>query len=524
MIKVMLVDDEPIEREGISLILSKNRSNFEVVAEARNGKEAVERALTSKPDLVFMDIKMPEFDGIEAIRRIVPSLPNTKFIMVSAFDTFDYAREAMKFGIKEYLLKPSKVSEVVEAFDRMVEEIASEKQQVTETNQINRRLERVHSFIERDFIVSLIMDHVHEFDQGEWDEWLGLELKHKKGFAAVFSFESDRLHPDREEKSRWYRMLKQVLHEHSASCFIGPLTGFQVPVLVLFTDLEKEDDEIRHDFARSILHQVQKKVEQCRLYAGIGMVVSNVNHFSNSYKEAIYALELVHNHRSATYLVYNERLKQKRKELIPFEIEKELVGAIKKGDMQKGLQMFESYFQSIQQATDFQVKLVQKAMDDFFIVLTRSVKELGFDGPIQVGLGQLETTMQIKEVAKSQLIDITEQLGEWRANGMRALLVQAKEYIDSNYHKAISLEQVAEEIGISSYYLSKLFKDRFQVTFIEYLKNTRIQKAIELLLDGNMPLKEIALNVGYKDPNYFSTAFKKEVGLSPRDYRNKYHQ
>nr|WP_275980355.1 response regulator [Halalkalibacter alkaliphilus] len=521
----MLVDDEPIEREGISLMLSKNRSNFEVVAEAQNGKEAVERALTSRPDLIFMDIKMPEFDGIEAIRKIVPELPNTKFIMVSAYDTFEYAREAMKFGIKEYLLKPSKVIEVLEAFDRTVEEIESEKKRVTETKQVNRRLERVHSLIERDFIVSLIMDHVHEFDQGEWDEWLGLELEHKKGFAAVFSFESDKLHPDREEKSRWYRILKQVLHEQSRpSCFIGPLTGFQVPVLVLFTEHEKEDDEIRQDFVRVILHQVQKKIEECRLYAGVGMVVSNVNHFSNSYKEAIYALELVLSHRSATYLVYNERLKQKRKELIPFEVEKELVEAVKKGDMQKGLQMFESYFQSVQQAADFQVKLVQKALEDFFIVLTRSMKELGFDGHIQVGLGQLETTMQIKEVARSQLINITEQLGEWRANGIRALLLQAKEYIDSNYHKAISLEQVAQEIGLSSYYLSKLFKERFQVTFMEYLKNARMQKAIELLLGGNMPLKEIALNVGYKDPNYFSTAFKKEIGVSPREYRNKYHK
>ncbi len=518
----MLVDDEPIEREGISLMLRKNRSNFEVVAEAQNGKEAMERALLYKPDLIFMDIKMPEFDGIEAIRKIVPDLPNTKFIMVSAFDTFDYAREAMKFGIKEYLLKPSKVSEVVEAFDRMVVDIESEEQRVIERKQVNRRLERVHSLIERDFIVSLIMDHVHEFDQGEWDEWLGLELEQKKGFATVFSFESDRLLPDREEKSRWYRLLKQVLHEQSLSCFIGPLTGFQVPVLVLFADHEKS--EIRHEFVRAVLHQVQKKLEQCRLYAGVGMVVSNVNHFSNSYKEAIYALEFVHSHQSASYLVYNEQLKQRRKDLIPFEVEKELVEAVKKGDLQKGLQMFESYFQSIQQSTDFQVKPVQKAMEDFFIVLTRSMKELGFDEDIQVGLGKLETTMQIKEVAKSHLITISERMGKWRANGMHALLLQAKEYIDSNYQKSISLEEVAEEIGISSYYLSKLFKDRFQVTFMEYLKNTRIQKATELLLDGNKPLKEIAFDVGYKDPNYFSTAFKKEIGMSPREYRNKYHQ
>ncbi len=518
----MLVDDEPIEREGLRLMLNRNRSNFEVVAEARNGKQAVELASTHKPDLIFMDIKMPEFDGLEAARRILPEHPNTKVIMVSAFDTFEYAREAMKYGIKEYLLKPSKVSEVLEAFDRMVDEIESEKQTVFESKQINHRLERVSSFIEMEFIVSLIMDHVHEFDQEDWDEWIDLE--HKKGFIAVFSFESDRLQPAREEKSRWYRILKQALREQSLQSLMGPLTGFQVPVLVLLTDEEKTDDETRQKFARTIIHYVQKHLKQCRLYAGVGMVVSDVKQFSNSYKEAIYALELVHSHPSAVYMTYNERLKQKRKEFIPFEVEKELVEAVKKGDIQKGLQMFESYFQSIQQASDYQERLIQKAMEDFFIVLTRSMKELGFDEEIQVRLGKLDTSMQIKEAAKAHLLLITERIGEWRANGMRALLLKAKEYIDNNYRKSISLEEVAEQIGISSYYLSKLFKDRFQVTFIDYLKNTRLQKAKELLLDGSMPLKEIALTIGYKDPNYFSRFFKKETGISPRDYRNQYQQ
>ncbi|MEK4746161.1 response regulator [Niallia sp. FSL W8-0177] len=189
MLKVMLVDDEPIEREGLKLMLSRNRSNFEITAEAENGKDAVELAIVHKPDLVFMDIKMPELDGIEAIKRIYASAPMIKYIMVSAFDTFDYAREAMKFGIKEYLLKPSKVSEVLAAFDGMVAEIEKEKREVRNRQEIHHRLERVSSVIENEFIVSLIMDYVHEFNQEEWDEWLDLEQK--KGFVTVFSFESE---------------------------------------------------------------------------------------------------------------------------------------------------------------------------------------------------------------------------------------------------------------------------------------------------------------------------------------------
>ncbi|WP_226036663.1 response regulator [Aquibacillus saliphilus] len=522
MIKVMLVDDEPIEREGLRLILGRNRSNFKIVAEAQNGKEAVEFACTEKPDVIFMDIKIPEFDGIEAIRRITPELPSTKFIMVSAFDTFDYAREAMKFGIKEYLLKPSKISEVLEAYDRIVDEIDTKKQEVTERKQINHRLESVSSFIEMEYIVSFMMDHVHEFDQEKWDEWL--DLDDKQGFVSVFSFESDKKQPSREEKSHWYRILKQTFNEQNTTCLVGPLTGFQVPVLALFSDNQELDREIRGDFVRTIIHRVQNNLEDCRINAGVGSLVVDVNQFSDSYKEAMYALELVCNHPSASYLVYSDQLKQKRVQLVPFEAERELVNAIKKGNIQKAMQLFESYFSTIQEASDFRVSAVHKAMEDFFIVLTRSMKELGYNEDIQTSLGQLDTSIQIKEVAKAHVLMIIERLEQWRSTGIQPLLLQAKNYIDKYYYRPISLDEVAEQIGISSYYLSKLFKDTFQVTFIDYLTDTRLEKAKEFLLDQNVPLKEIALNIGYKDPNYFSRVFKKQIGISPSDYRTKYRQ
>ncbi|WP_077616993.1 response regulator [Bacillus sinesaloumensis] len=521
MVTVMLVDDEQVEREGLKLMLSKKRSNFEIVAEAKNGKQAVDFAMKHKPELIFMDIKMPEFDGLEAVKRIQTVLPHTKFIMVSAFDTFDYARDAMKFGIKEYLLKPSKVSEVLEAYDRMVEEIEGEKKKESEIAQINRRLERASSFIETEFIVSFIMDHVHEFNQKDWEEWL--DLDYKQGFVAVCTFESDQSQPSREEKSHWYRVLKQSIHDQYSHCLVGPLTGFQVPVLRFLTDEEITDQANREEFARSIIHQVQHSLKGCRLLVGIGSIISDVNQFSTSYKEAIDALELVYTQSSASYMVFTERIKQNRKELVPFEIEKELVDAVKKGDSQKGLHMFELYFQSILQASDHKVRTVHKAIENFFIVLARSIKELGFEEDIVTSLGQFDTSIQIKEAAKTHLQLIIERLAEYRANGVQTLLLKAKEFLDKNYEKSISLDTVAEQVGISSYYLSKLFKERFQHTIIEYLTNIRLEKAKELLL-SRVSLKEIALSIGYKDPNYFSRVFKKELGMSPSEYRAKYQR
>ncbi|WP_338018412.1 response regulator [Lederbergia galactosidilytica] len=516
---MMFVDDESIEREGLRLMLERNREEVEVVAEAQNGKQAIELALSHKPDLIFMDIKMPEIDGLEAVKQILVELPNTKCVMVSAFDTFDYAREAMKFGIKEYLLKPSKVAEVLEAYDRMVAELESERQKEAEKTEINYRLERASSLVEAEFIVSLMMDHVYEFSVDEWRDWLDLEKR--QGFVAVFSFESTHLHPGRDNKSEWYRILKKALQEEHPHCLVGPLTGFQVPAF-MFHEVIEGAASIREDFARSIIRRVQQQLQDCRLLSGVGMVVSDVNDFSKSYEEAIFALEFVHDHPGASYMVFTSQLKQKRRELIPFEVEKELVDAVKKGDIQHGLQMFDTYYKLILQAADYQLATVKKALGNFFIVLTRSMKELGFEDDVQMSFAQLDTSTQIKATAKAYLSTIIEQIGEWRANGIEGLLIQAKDYIDCYYHKSISLEEVAEQIGLSSYYLSKLFKEQYQVTFIEYLTQVRLEKAKNFLLEGTLPLKEIALTIGYKDPNYFSRVFKKETGLSPREYRNNY--
>ncbi|GAA0305268.1 two-component system response regulator YesN [Gracilibacillus halotolerans] len=522
MIKIMLVDDESIEREGLQLMLSRNRTNFEIVAEAQNGLEAVELALEHKPDLIFMDIKMPIWDGLEVIKKIMPELPQTKYIMVSAFNTFEYAREAMKFGVKSYLLKPSKVSEVLEAYDQMVNEIEAEKQEMLERIQVSQRLARASSFIEKDFILSLMLDHVQDADQEEWDEWLDLE--DKQGFMVVFSFESESLQPSRAEKAKWLQTLKQVVVEQSPHCIIGPLTGLQVPVLVLYNNANESNEERREAFVTTTIQQVQHHLKHSRLFAGIGSIVSDVVYFSDSYKEAIFALEHVYKHPGAAYMVYSERLREKEQVLVPFEVEKELVEAVQLGNTQKGLQLFDAYFQSIQQDVGFQLRNTQKAIEDFFIVLTRAIKELGFNQEIPVSIGQFETVMQLKEASRSRLIYMMERLGEWRVSGIQALLAQAKEYLDKNYGKTITLEGLADYIGISPYYLSKLFKDRYEVTVIEYVTNIRMKKAKAFLMDGSKSIKEIAMDIGYKDPNYFSRVFKKEFGVSPRGYRNKYQE
>lgn len=506
MIKIMLVDDEAIERKGLQMLLNKHRPDSEIVAEAGNGKEAIDLAMMTEPDLIFMDIKMPEYDGIYAAEQILTSRPKTKIIMVSAYDTFDYAKKAMKFGIKEYLLKPNSVAEVLTAYDAMVQEVDQE-------NMLQSRLEQANGLIEMEFILTLLLNHVHDFDTESWSEWLHVD--DMKGFVIVLLFQSEQPSVTHQDKQGWYASLKNVVAKTPYQILLGPLTGFQVPAFV------KYDATNFNTFARSIIHQLQQELTNLRVKIGVGNAIDNLDQFATSYEHAMHALEQVQDSQ-ANYAVYNNQAATMKKTLVPFAEEKRLLEAIKKGDETSIDQLFDRYFMSLQQNANYQLSIIKKAMTNFFVILHRVLNELGLTLDTEMEFSQFNTPYQIKEAAKAHLYYVMQQIKDWRDSGVRGLLLQAKAYMESNFEKNISLEQVATDIGLSSYYFSKLFKEYFEVTFIDYLTQMRLDRAKELLVNTNYSLKEIALSTGYKDPNYFSRVFKKEINQTPSAYRKNH--
>lgn len=127
MLKLLIVDDERIERSALRMIIERFLPEIRVVGEAENGRVAVELAEQLRPDVITMDIKMPGIDGTEAVSLIHNRFPAIRFIMMSAFDTFEYARKVMRYGVREYLLKPYRKDQIVEVIRTMSHEIAREK-------------------------------------------------------------------------------------------------------------------------------------------------------------------------------------------------------------------------------------------------------------------------------------------------------------------------------------------------------------------------------------------------------------
>lgn len=127
MIKLLIAEDEAIEREALKKILARGLPEAEVLGEAANGREAIRLAGELRPDIILMDVKMPGIGGIEAVKVIRKAHPAIKFVVVSAYDTFEYAQELMREGVKEYLLKPTKKEEIIHTVGRVIREIRTEK-------------------------------------------------------------------------------------------------------------------------------------------------------------------------------------------------------------------------------------------------------------------------------------------------------------------------------------------------------------------------------------------------------------
>ena len=165
MYKLMIIDDEPLERFALRKIIGNKYFNISIVEDAKDGTEAVERAKIYRPNIILMDIRMPEISGLEAQKRIIKVLPNVKTIILSAYDEFEYAQEAIKYGVVDYLLKPVKPEDLIKSIDLVIESLIKNKSMGIQSDGIDEEdiLKSVLNYIDQNYCSELKLNTVAEF-------------------------------------------------------------------------------------------------------------------------------------------------------------------------------------------------------------------------------------------------------------------------------------------------------------------------------------------------------------------------
>ncbi|MGD6776813.1 response regulator [Sutcliffiella horikoshii] len=505
MIKLLIVDDEQIEREGMQTILERNFPGL-LIKQAKNGKMAVEMADDYTPDLILMDIKMPGLNGLEAVEQISAKHPNTKFIMVTAYDTFGYVKAAIQLGVKDYILKPSKVSEIKTTVGKVLEQIVQEKAQQIKTKLQEAALEKTLTLVETDVVTQLLFDHVHEVHIDMLMELLDIPSTNEM-FAMIV------LLPRGSESN--YSMIKDKVRQ-TKSGWVGALYGNQLPIIV-FRQPDKTFRSQASTLARDIL-TISKKGQAIDWFIGIGEVCSSLDQVRQSYQDALMATmdtKALTNYRFYTDIhtsvdAHNSSLdKNQQKEMA------DLIRLGQWGDVY-------IYVMNILQCYEKEgadLLRTQQRMLEILWITSRILNEIGVEATTPLYSVQTTNYRQLRSETK-QLLEGMKQSYDSHCNHLEAdTIQQIKQYIIDHSHQDISLDTLARKVGLSPIYISKMFKEKQGINYIDFLTECRMEKAKRLMSNSEKSIKEITFEVGYHDPNYFSKVFKKMTNVSPKEYR-----
>lgn len=505
MKRLLIVDDEQIVREGLQAIVSKNFPEIQI-EDARNGKIALEKAITFQPELVLMDIKMPGMNGLETIQKMMEIDPHIKFIMITAYAEFDYAKSAMKLGVKDYLLKPSKASEVVKAVSRVMSKIKEEKKSKEKSLQQQTVLQKALTIVETDVVTQLLFDHVHEVHLEELVELLDTPMTSEKFVMSI-------LLP--HDSKSLYAEIKQRVRK-IGSAWVGTLYGRQIPIIVF----RKPDESFRSQaitLAREVL-SVANTTDKEGWFIGIGNVCHSLDTIRQSYQESLIATK--DSSLPVKYRFYsdipvadtiNKGYHSKKHESQLFDqirngqwqdISEEIIGIIEFHE-KNGVHLLEA----------------QQRVLEILWVASRVLNEIGVELDSPLYFVQINDFKQLRTESIHLLNQMKQSFIKYQNQVEDDTIKQVRQYIVENSHKQISLDGIAQKFKLSPIYISKLFKEQLGVNYITFLTECRLEHARKLMLDPEKSLKEVTFEIGYQDPNYFSKVFRKVYGVSPTEYR-----
>lgn len=531
MYKIMIGDDEGIVIDALTFIIERNFGDICVIESAKTGRSVIELAERIHPDIAFMDIQMPGINGIEAMKEIKKSNPNTIFIVISAYDKFDYAKEALNIGVLDYLNKPIDQNDIVNILKKAMEKVDGEREKRSRDLLIQEKLETVVPIIESGLIYSVLFQENYADDTENFKRLLGIETN--RGYMMVIecgdSQEGGHLTNTVGASVRvqtYYRELREIIKEHF-SCVVGSMMANSIIALIPCKDDDlSEEEEYRErieiiENARRMVRKLKGRLN-AQFRVGIGSV-QKLSEAETSYMEAMNSIRLS---TGSVAHVRDLPIGCDYEEDYPVETERALFEKTEKGDVNGAVSEAGRFFDWMTERHPEAVMDIKlKALELVLMAEYISYDSGGMTYHFKARHDYLQNINEMKDyeglrswfLAKIQ--EACRNVATKKEKSSTSIVDRAKEYIRAHYQKDISLDDVSREVNISPYYFSKLFKEETGENFIEYVTAVRMEKAKELLEDGQKSMKEICLEVGYADPNYFSRSFKKNLGVTPTEYK-----
>ncbi|MDN4069123.1 response regulator [Paenibacillus vini] len=547
MYKLILADDEEDVREGLLQLIDWDSLGCQVSDTAENGKEAVELVDKHLPDIVVTDIQMPFMNGLELSEWIRETYPDTKIIILTGYEEFEYAQKAIRLGIDEYLLKPFSAGELAAVLQKVKEQMDEERAARENVQLLTEHYRKNLPVLQSLFLSSLVSRRLPKREIREKSWHYDLDLEGTGYMISVLRIDDAISDESREARSsvRGSSLSLRETNDTQLQLFavlniakeiVRSIPGdYQVFIhhdeVVLLSIFDSADMEQMVGRSLDMLEEIRISVERylkLTVTIGAGMAISDIGDVSLSYQEALRALDYRLILGSNKVIWIND---VESRQIIPFVFdevkEKELIRCLKVGSDKELGDLLDSLFGGLLDSRisyqDFQVYLLMmltaviKASQDVHV----DMDKLFGDGAVFLGmLSKLSHAAEAKAWFAGICMKLKHSIASERQTSYNKLVEEAKEYIQLHFGESdMSINKVCKQLHISTGYFSNIFKKETGMTFVNYLMGVRMESAQQLLRTTDLKAFEIAEKVGFTDPNYFSFCFRKKFGISPKEYR-----
>ncbi len=530
MIKVFLVEDEIAIRSGIKNSIHWEEEGYEFTGEASDGELAYPMILKERPDILITDIKMPFMDGLELSRLVRRELPDIKILILSGYDEFEYAKEAIKVGVTEYLLKPISSAKLLQVLGEVRDIVLQEREEKELLRRYSEEMKENTEHEKMKFFSRLAAGNLSTSEVIDTGKQYGMNLSAQAYGIVLFKILSS---GDRSVRlGEAYKAVEDVaLESPDINSFQRGVDGW---AFLITGESEEEIKRTIKDFIVQ-LKQLMSKWKDIEYFGGTGSVVTRLSEMRESFREAekVFAGRFTHEPNQILFAGSSQEMQEvdsfSMQEFGEIKRNRGLIEKFLNNGTQEEIESFaDAYVQEITTDNLRSTLMRQYIIMDIYIVIMAFCEKLKeADDKLRKeaeGLKEALKRIQTQEGVKAYMIRLLSWAIDTRdtVSGRRYsdIIKTAQEQIARTYmSEDISLNTVAVSVGMSPSYFSTVFSREVGKTFVEYLTETRMDKAKELLMCSSMKTSEVGYEVGYRDPHYFSYIFKKTQGCSPKEYR-----
>lgn len=522
--QVMLADDENDVLEVIQKKIDWNALGLEEPVKASNGVEALELAEKVQPDIVMTDIKMPYMDGLELARQLRQLYPDIRIIILSGFDEFEYAKEAVHLNAVEYLLKPIDSEYLTAVFRKITASLDQEHEKRQNQKILQQYYQQSLPVLQENFFISLVQGRVPEEELEKYCSDYQISLPGPYYTAALFHTSSGKL-PEGMQYMLMVMSVRKLAEEKISSRWEPHFFSF-LNNLCMIASLKKESDvrDLTDELDRFC--RLAKSAVGASVTCGIGHPCASLQEIPSSYaggRQAV-SYRVVYGSEQAINI---SEVAPKEAELPSGTADLELQNVYKHMKLENPEDLSAAVHQFLSDC------LPHSSVVSYHLFIMELIGRLGSfarDNGLEMesAFGEDPTSLDLQQRDPEALgvwmnevcLRMQKQLSGQRKSSTENLVQKAKSYVQEHYSEPdLSLNSICSFLGISMSYFSTIFRRETGQPFSTFLTDYRMNKAAELLVSKNEKTYIVATQVGYSDPNYFSYVFRRKFGVPPSKYK-----